>query len=186
MTDRQIITLYWQRCEQAIIASEEAYGGYCRAIAQSILHSAEDSEECVSDTWLNAWNAIPPQYPQRLRVFLGRITRNLALNRWKADHAEKRGGGQAALVLSELEECVPAADSVAQAVEDAELARVLQRFLWEQPEQKRNIFLRRYWYLHSVKQIAGHYHMSESKVTSLLHRMRQQLKATLEKEGIAL
>ena len=186
MEDAQIVELYWQRSEQAIAASQQQYGSYCRAIAHNILHTPEDSEECVNDTWLNAWNTIPPQAPRRLRVFLGRITRNLALNRWKHSHTKKRGGSQAELALAELEECVPAADNTAKAVEDAELARALQQFLWAQPELKRSIFLRRYWYLMPIKEIAAACRMSESKVTALLHRMRQQLKTALEKEGITL
>ena len=186
MTDLQIISLYWQRSEDAIAASSAAYGGYCRTIAQNILHNAEDSEECVSDTWLNAWNTMPPQCPQRLRAFFGRITRNLALNRWKQEHTAKRGGGQTAAALTELEECIPAADGAVQAVEDAELARVLQQFLLAQPEPKRTVFLCRYWYLTPVKEIAERCGMSESKVTAILYRMRQRLKKTLEQEGIAL
>lgn len=186
MTDSEIIRLYWQRSEQAIAASREQYGSYCHTIAWNILGNAQDSEECVSDTWLQAWNTIPPHYPRRLAAFLGRITRNLALNRVRDAGTEKRGGGQAALALAELEECVPATENVAQTVEDAEILRVLERFLRTQPEQKRNIFIRRYWYMTPVRQLAADYRMSESKAAALLHRMRMQLRAELEREGIAL
>ena len=186
MTDSEIIRLYWQRSEQAIAASSEQYGSYCHTIARNILGNAQDSEECVSDTWLQAWNTIPPQIPRRLAAFLGRITRNLALNRVRDAGAEKRGGGQAALALAELEECIPAAGNPTQAVEDGELTRVLEKFLRAQPEQKRNLFIRRYWYMTPVKQLAAEYRMSESKATALLYRMRAQLRTELEREGIAL
>ena len=186
MTDSEIIRLYWQRSEQAIAASSERYGSYCHTIAQNILGNAQDSEECVSDTWLQAWNTIPPQFPRRLAAFLGRITRSLALNRVRDAGAEKRGGGQAALALAELEECIPAAGSPAQTVEDSELTRVLERFLRTMPEPKRSLFIRRYWYMTPLKQLAAEYRMSESKVTALLHRMRTRLRAELEREGIAL
>ncbi len=186
MEDREIINLYWERREDAIAATAEKYGGYCRAIACNILRNDADAEECVNDAYFGAWNAIPPGRPDNLPAFLGKITRNAALNRWKQQKAQKRGAGQAELALSELEDCVPSVVSVEQGVEDGVLTAVLERFLYAQTQPKRNIFIRRYWYLSPIRDIAREYGMSQSKVKSLLFRMRKELKATLEKEDILL
>ena len=158
----------------------------CHTIAYNILHNNEDAEECSNDTYLGAWNSIPPQRPNRLSIYLGKITRNLALNRYKRYTAEKRGHGQVELVLSELEACIPANTSVEQAIEEKELAAAIDRFLYSRPEQNRRIFVRRYWHLYAIRDIADAYGMSESKVTSLLFRMRNELRIFLEKEGIML
>ena len=120
MTDTQIIDLYWARSEEAILATADTYGGYCAAIAWNILHSREDTEECVNDTWHRAWQSMPPERPNPLRVWLGKITRNLALDRWRASRAGKRGGGQLEALLSELEGCLPAGDSPERQAEDKE------------------------------------------------------------------
>ena len=186
MEDKQIIDLYWNRAEKAIEETTQKYGNYCRAIAYNILHNKEDAEECVNDTCLQAWNSIPPKRPEHLAIYLGKITRNLALNRLKYYSAEKRGNGQVDLVLSELEECISAGTSVEQQMDEAFLTRAIETFLYSQPPENRNIFIRRYWYLASVKEIANSYGMSESKVISLLYRMRKKLKIFLEKEGIIL
>lgn len=186
MEDREIIGLYWERSEEAVSATAEKYGGYCRAIAYNILRSDADAEECVNDTYLGAWNAIPPGKPENLAAFLGKITRNTALNRRRQAKTKKRGGGQVELALSELEECVPAVISVEQSMEDSALTAILDRFLYAQEQPKRNIFIRRYWYLSPIRDIAREYGMSQSKVKSMLFRMRKELKATLEKEDILL
>lgn len=186
MKDNEIIALYWERNEAAIERTAEKYGSYCRTISYNILNSDEDAEECVNDTWLGAWKSMPPQRPNRLATYLGKITRNLSLNRLKKHTAEKRGGSQTDLALSELEECIPASATVEQIAEEKELVASINRFLYAQPEQKRNIFIRRYWYLYSIRDIAVAYQMSESKVASALFRMRSELKAHLEKEGISL
>ena len=186
MDDRQIIALYNERSEAALSETEKKYGRYCRTIAYNILNNEEDSEECVNDTWLKAWEAIPPRCPDSLAAFLGKITRNLALNLYKHKNREKRGGGQTMLVLEELAECVPGADSTEEAVDEALLAEVLNGFLAELPTEKRKIFMRRYWYLSSVKEIAEEYGLSESKVKMTLLRLRSKLKTVLEKEGILL
>ncbi len=186
MEDREIIGLYWERSEEAISATAEKYGGYCRAVACNILRNDADAEECVNDAYLGAWNAIPPGRPDNLAAFLGKLTRNSALNRWKQQKAKKRGAGQAELALSELEECVPAVVSVEQSVEDGVLTAALNRFLYAQTQPKRNIFTRRYWYLSPIRDIAKEYGMSQSKVKSMLFRMRKELKATLEKEDFLL
>ena len=186
MDDRQIIALYNERSEAALSETAKKYGRYCRTIAYNILFSEEDTEECVNDTWLRAWESIPPQCPERLSAFLGKITRNLALNRYKHNTREKRGGGQTLLVLEELAECIPGGNSTEADAEGALLVDVLNRFLEEQPAEKRKVFLRRYWYLCSVKEIAEDFGLSESNVKMTLLRMRSKLKQTLEKEGIIL
>ena len=144
MEDSAIIDLYWAREERALQETETKYGGLCRSIAFNILQSREDSEECVNDTWLGAWNAMPVHRPERLAPFLGKITRSLAFNRYQARQAEKRGGGQLPLALEELGDCVPAAPSAAQAAEDRELERAVDRFLHSLPPRDCDIFLRRY------------------------------------------
>ena len=186
MEDRQIIALYNERSEAALSETEKKYGRYCRTIAYNILNNEEDSEECVNDTWLRAWEAIPPQCPESLAAFLGKITRNLALNLYKHKNREKRGGGQTMLVLDELAECVPGTDSTEETVEEVLLTEVLNGFLEELPTEKRKIFMRRYWYMSSVKEIAKDYGLSESKVKMTLLRLRSKLKTVLEKEGILL
>ena len=155
-------------------------------LVHNILHSKEDAEECANDTYLGAWNSIPPQRPNRLSIYLGKITRNLALNRYKRYTAEKRGHGQVVLALSELEACVPSETTVEQTIEENELAAAIDRFLYAKPKLNRNIFVRRYYHLYAIRDIADAYGMSESKVTSLLFRMRNELRRFLEKEGIML
>lgn len=186
MEDSEIIGLYWRRSEQAVEATAEKYGGYCAAIAGRVLNDPEDAKECVNDTWLSAWNSIPPQKPEKLSVYLGRLTRNLSLNRAKARAAEKRGGGQRELALAELEECVPDPRGVEETVEERELTAALNRFLRAQSEPRRSIFIRRYWYLVPVRELAGEYGMSENAMASLLFRMRGKLRRFLEQEGIQI
>jgi len=186
MEDHQIVELYWARSERAIPETADKYGRYCYTIACHILHSREDSEECVNDTYLHAWNAMPPQRPNKLSAFLGRITRNLSLNRWDKYSAEKRGAGQVFLSLDELQECIPAPDRAEQIVDDIALADILNRFLASLSAENRKIFMRRYWYFSSVKEIAEDYRFSESKVKMSLLRSRARLKLLLEKEGIDL
>ena len=184
MTDTQIIALYWARSEEAIAATASAYGGYCTAIAWNILHNQEDSEECVSDTWHRAWQSMPPERPNPLRVWLGKITRNLALDRWRAGRAEKRGGGQMDVLLSELEGCLPDWNTPEKQVEDWEIAKSISVWLRTQSQSVRLIFVRRYWYGDSVSDIANALNMGEGAVKSALFRARNGLKAYLEREGI--
>ena len=184
MEDSQIIDLYWARLEQAIQETDTKYGGYCRAIAHNILKSMEDSEECVSDTWLRAWNAMPPQRPSVLSAFLGRITRNLSLDRYKAARAEKRGGSSFPAALDELSECVPAPGRVEHALEERELAEAIDRFLRTLPERECSMFLRRYWYVDSVQSIAARYSIKENTAKSILFRTREKLRRYLAGEGI--
>lgn len=186
LEDSAIIDLYWARQEQALTETDRKYGPYCRSIAQNILHNPEDSEECVSDTWLRAWNAMPPQRPSLLSAFLGRITRNLSLDRYRAANSEKRGGGTVPLVLDELHDCIPAGSSTEDAVEAAELARLIDLFLRELPERECSIFLRRYWYMDSIQQIAKRCGSNENTVKSILHRTRQKLRGYLSEVGVAV
>ncbi len=186
MDDRQIIELYNERSETAISETADKYGKYCYYIAYHILYNAQDSEECVNDTYLRAWAAIPPHYPNNLSAFLGKITRNLALNRYRYYMREKRRIEQTSLVLDELQECVPAFDNTEQAVEEKLLVEVLNRFLHELPVEKRMMFLRRYLYMSSIREIAEDYEISEGKAKMTLFRIRNKLKQTLGKEGIVL
>ena len=183
MEDRDIIALYFARAESAIAETAEKYGGYCRAIASRILKSPEDTEECLSDTWLSAWNAIPPQVPNCLRLFLGRITRNLALDRYAYRRAEKRSGDFDA-VLEELSECVGGS---AEAEFDAVLlGEAISRYLASCKQVQRQVFLRRYWYGDSIAEIEKAFSITEAKVKSMLHRARQGLRAFLREEGFSL
>jgi len=185
MDDSAIINLYWQRSEAAIAATSGKYGRYCYSIAYRILRNDQDAEECVNDTYLGAWKSIPPNRPACLSAFLGKITRNAALNRCKREAVEKRGSGEIKLVLSELEDCIPGAAGMEQWIESKALTAVLEQFLYGQPPMRRNIFIRRYWFMDSVGDIAAAYGISASKTASLLFRMRKCLKKDLEKEGIA-
>ena len=180
MEDHEIVALYWARNERAIAESDQKYGAYCRKVAYNILRDREDSAECVNDTYLRAWDAMPPQRPSRLRAFLAAITRNLSLDRCRAAGAAKRGGKQLALALTELEEAIPSGGSVA---DDLALADLLDRFLAGLSPEDRKIFLRRYWYMLSVREIARGMGLGESKVKMSLLRSRRTLKAQLEREG---
>ena len=186
MDDAGIIQLYWDRNEQAIKATSDQYGRYCRAIAKNILSSVEDAEECVNDTYLSAWNAIPPHRPEQLSTFLGRITRNLSFNRYRHDRAEKRGGGEMALILDELTDCVSDTDTVEQAIDRQELGRAVNAFVRGLPTAKRSIFVRRYWYADAVSTIAEDCGMRPGAVSKALERTRTQLKAYLTERGFTL
>lgn len=186
MEDDKIIELYFARSGSAITETSAKYGAFFRRISRNILSSEQDAEECVNDTYLKAWNSIPPQKPEKLQAYLARIVRNLSLNRWKKLTADKRGGGEMSVALSELEECIPAADTVQRECDRAELSAALNSFLRSLPEEKRSVFLRRYWYLVPVKEIAEQSGMTESKVKSMLLRTRNELRQFLEKEDIAI
>ena len=186
MEDSKIIDLYWARKEQALAETDEKYGSYCRTIARNILRNFEDTEECVSDTWLHAWNSMPPQRPGILSAFLGRITRNLSFDRCKYQQAAKRGGGALPLALDELGECIPASGRVEHELEQKELAAAIDRFLRTLPEKDCNLFLRRYWYVDSISVIADRYGMKENTVKSILFRTREKLRKFLGEEGIAV
>lgn len=184
MEDKQIVDLYWARSENAISETAAKYEKYFHYIAFGILREEEDARECVNDTYLQAWGAMPVSRPDHLNTFLGKITRNLALNTEEKKSAEKRGGGQIPLVLEELEECLPDQRNVEKEVENTLLAECMNHFLEKMPQKSRNVFVRRYWYLSPVKEIAQDYGMSQSSVKMTLMRARRQLKEHLEKEGM--
>ena len=184
MEDQQIIQLYWDRLEQAIVESERKYGSYCRSIARRILAVEEDAEECVNDTWLHAWNAMPPQRPSILSAFFGKLARNLSLDRWRRSRAAKRGGNQVELALHELGDCLPAGGGPEQALDEKETGRVISQFLRTQPQLDRALFIRRYWHLEPIAALAQDFQLRESQIKSRLFRTRQRLKAALKKEGI--
>lgn len=186
MDDQAIIALYQSRDERAIDETDAAYGSYCHSIAMSILDSRPDAEECVNDTYLHAWNSIPPQCPARLSSFLGRIVRNLSIDRARKNRAAKRGGGAFLQLLEELEPFLPCAESVEQAVETRELTEYINRFLRTLPERECTLFLLRYFYAKSVREAAMRCGISENSAKVTLHRTRKKLQNYLEKEGIAL
>ena len=184
--DEEIIALFFQRDQRAIEVCRTRYGSFCTSVANRIAPSREDGEECVNDALLRAWNSIPPQHPKSLGGFLAALTRNLAVDRVREHTAQKRGGGEIPLVLDELEEAVPAPGSVEEAVEGHLLSESINRFLRSLPERERLLFLRRYWYLCSVKEAGAMGGMSEGTVSSLLRRTRNKLKKHLEQEGFVL
>ncbi|MCD7806224.1 MAG: RNA polymerase sigma factor [Lachnospiraceae bacterium] len=183
MEDTAIIGLYWDRDERAIHETDVKYGAYCHTIAYHILENQEDSEECVNDTWLRAWNSMPPQRPSYLRLFLGKITRNLSLDIWKNKQAGKRGGGELALALDELAECVADTKDVEGELQAKELARTIDRFLHTLPERERTVFLQRYFYMYSTGEVAKLHQLRENHVLVILSRTRKKLAAYLRKEG---
>ena len=183
MEDSTIIDLFWARDPRAIDATDEKYGSTCAAIARNILGSAEDVEECVNDVYLRAWNAIPPRRPRFLGAFLGKITRNLALNRYAYNTAVKRGGGETELIFDELAACVSGRADVEAEVNRRELSRAIDDFLAGLPAERRMIFVCRYWYFDSIADIAASCGRTESSVAVALHRLRSKLRAHLSKRG---
>lgn len=228
MDDKDIVNLYWKRDEAAIKISQEKYGVYLKNIAINILHSTEDSEECVNDTWLRAWNSIPPQKPNRLALYFGKITRNLAIDRYrkeksqkynagetwlavwndippqrpnvfkmflaritrnlainvlKANKARKRSACEGGLVLEELAECVSDGRDIARELEAKELESAIGTFVAGLPEWEGDIFIRRYFYVEKIKDIALEYKIKSHNVTMILQRTRTKLKEYLIKEG---
>ena len=184
MDDKSIVDLYWQRSEKAIQETEARYGGYCRIIAYNILADSEDAEECVNDTYLNTWNAIPPERPNSLISFLCRITRNLALDRYRGKTAKSRTNGQPDLIFEELSECISDSKTSDDDIENILRRDVINRFLAALNEENRDMFVLRYWYMYSIADIARLYHFSENKVSVSLFRIRKSLKLVLEKEGV--
>ena len=176
MEDLQIVELYWAREESAIHETSVKYGSYC-------LQSQQDADESVNDTYMDAWNSMPPHRPSVLATFLGKITRRISIDRWRIRSAKKRGRDEIILALDELEECVSGSHDVEPLVQRNELIGAIHRFLDGLPETERRVFLLRYWYLEPIKSIADQYGFTQSKVTSMLHRVRTKLRGHLEKEG---
>ena len=186
MEDKNIIQLFFERSESAIAETATKYGKLCHTIAYNILYNEEDSEECVNVTYMKAWEVIPPQIPEKLAAFLGKITRNLAISKYRHNSSKKRGGGQVAYALEELAECIPDKNTTEQAISDKLFLEQMNTFLEGLSAEKRKVFMQRYWYLRPISEIAEEFSMSESKVKMILHRTRNALKEVLEKEGIIL
>ncbi len=183
MDDKTIVDLYFLRNEDAIGLTEEKYGPYCYSIAYNILSNREDAQESVSDTYLAAWNAIPPRRPSVLSAFLGKLTRHISIDRWRQRTAAKRGGGEVAVALEELSECIAGLQNIELEYERKELMKAYTRFLKELPETERRVFLGRYWYMESIEAIATKFGFSQSKVKMLLQRTRIKLRLRFEEEG---
>ena len=186
MEDEKIIELYFSRTENAIFETEKKFGKYLLKIANNILFDPEDSKECVNDTYLRAWDIIPPQKPEKLSLFLGKITRRLAIDIFRKKHTEKRGNSEYALSLSELDECIPDGFSAESEFEKKELLKSINGFLELLSDENRKIFICRYFYSDSIKEIASFFGTSESKIKSSLFRSRKALKEHLLKEGFFL
>lgn len=183
MDDERIVALYWSRSEKAVTETDSKYGTYLNNISYNILYNSEDALECVNDTYYEAWKTMPPHRPVILSTFLGKITRQISIDRWRKAKAEKRGGGEFPLVLDELEHCVSGAGDVETEIERKELLKLVNDFLDILPATERRVFLCRYWYMDSIKSIAKQFGFTQSKVASMLHRTRAKLRAVLEKEG---
>lgn len=183
MDDNGIVALYWKRSEQAIGETSKKYGGYCYSIAHNILANREDTEETVNDTYLAAWNSLPPHRPKALGVYLGKITRNLAISRWRKRGAAKRGGGELTLALEELGDSLSGGKDPEADYLHKEAMASLSDFLKGLSREERNVFLRRYWFFDPIREIAKDFGFTESKTKSMLRRTRGKLRIWLEQEA---
>ncbi len=183
MEDNQIVELYWNRGEDAIAETAKKYGKYCYSIAYRILSDARDAEEAVNDTYMGAWNSMPPHRPSVLSTFLGKLTRRISISRWRERRADKRGGGQLPVAMEELAETLSAPDTPEQVVEARELTAAIDRFLSSLPEEERDLFVCRYWYFASISELGAAFGAGAGKIKSRLFRTRNKLKAHLEQEG---
>jgi len=186
MDDIVIVEMYWQRNEDAVNETEKKYNRYLGKIAFNILADIEDSKESVNDTYLKAWNSIPPHKPSVLSTYLGKITRQVSIDILRKRSSKKRLGSLYAQSLSELEECVPSGKTPEQEVEAALLTELINKFLRTLSPETRNVFISRYYFMDSIKTVAAYNGMSESKIKSMLYRTRLGLKEHLEKEGFSL
>ena len=182
-TDKELLALYHARNENAVKETEAKFGGYCYAIAYNILGSRQDAEECVNDTLLRLWDTIPPAQPDDFYAFIAALTRNLARDRYKHDHAGKRGGSEADLALEELVQMPAGEESVEEAVDGRRLGAAISAFLYTVSKRQRVIFMQRYWYGRTVDEIAADLRVPKGTVTVTLMRMRKKLQSYLEKEG---
>ena len=185
MEDQAIIALYFQRAEQAVSETIQKYGGLCRGIAQNLLPVRQDAEECVNDTWQAAWQRIPPQRPTALGAFLGRITRNLAISRFRKSTAKRRNAGMS-ILLSELEDCVPAGETTEEVFDRILLGEHISKWLESLSAADRALFLRRYWYGESLQELSGSSQIPYERLTQKMYKLRLSLKAALEAEGVIL
>lgn len=184
MSDEEIVALYFARNEAAIAETKTKYGAYCGKIAGNILHDDLDSEECVNDTWFAAWRSIPPKKPENLGTYLGKLTRNFSINRFQMKYADKRLTNEFTVPLDELSECISVGDSLEAHMQAKLIGTSINAFLHMQKTLDRKVFVCRYFYCDSVAEIADHFSISESRVKSLLFRMRGKLKRYLEQNGI--
>lgn len=183
MQDEEIVELYWQREEAAIHETEKKYGRYLTKIAYNILSDWEDSQESVSDTYLKAWNTIPPQRPGFLAAYLGKLTRRAAIDIYRKRNSAKRKQSEYALSLCELEDCISGGNATEQEVDLHLLSQAINDYLKTLPAEVRDVFVGRYYYADSIHKVASYYNMSEAKVKSILYRTRIRLKEYLEEEG---
>lgn len=185
MDDEKIINLYVLRDERAIKETQIKYGSYCNRIAGNVLSNHEDIEECLSDTWMTAWNKIPPVIPKSLKAFLGKIIRDISLSRYRSNHAQKRYTNME-VMLDELEECIPSDFSVEKSLEQKELSEMINDWLRSLSREERVYFVRRYYYGDSVKNLAGEEGYSENQMAQKLMKLRKMLKAYLARKGVII
>lgn len=183
MEDAAIVALYWERNQEAIECSREKYGAYCLTVSRNILDSREDAEECVNDTWLRAWNAMPPHRPRVLRMFFAKITRNISFSRFRRLAAKKRGGGTMEAVLDELAELLADTSDVQETLDAHELGETVRQFIRTLPDRERDVFLRRYFFTENIREIAGAYGITENNTAVILNRTRGKLRLHLIREG---
>lgn len=186
MSEQEILELFAARDEEAIKRCEESYGAYCRTISYRILQDEGEVAECLNDTWFQAWRTIPPTQPQNLGAYLAKIVRNLSLNRYRSAHQKKREAGRVAVSLEELAECVPTGETLEQAVEKGRMGEVISGFLRKLPKEERVMFIRRYFYMDSVAEVAGFLGCSESKVKTTMFRCRKKLQEVLVREEVSI
>ncbi len=184
MEDSEIVDLYWAKSERAIEETKKKYSQYCHAIAYNVLSNAADADECVNDLYLAAWNSIPPNRPAILSTFLGKLTRRIAIDKYRRRSAKMRGGGEAECVWEELSECIESEHNVEREAEAKELADRLASFVSALPDGERRVFVCRYWYFDSIKTICTQFGYSESKTKSMLFRTRKKLLRCLKEEGM--
>ncbi len=186
MEDREIVRLFFERNQEAILETEKKYGRYCHKIAFNVLGNDEDSEECVNDAYMRTWGSIPPNEPSSLGSYIGKITRNLALDKYRQRTSTKRGNGEIPLLLDELEECISGDDQFEKLHDSEEITAAINGFLEKLTATERGVFVRRYWQMEPIASIAARYDISASKTTTMLFRLRTKLKNHLVKEGITL
>ena len=183
MHGKRIVELYWARDAEAIVQSGRKYGAYCFSVAKNILDNHEDAEECVNDTWLDAWNAMPPHRPNVLRMFFVKITRRICLDRWRRRTAQKRGSGEVPAVLEELADCIADESDVEEELIAKELAECIRAFLRTLPARECDIFLRRYFFTEPIAEISAGYGITNNHTAVILSRTRNKLKTYLAGEG---
>ena len=185
MEDNEIIELFWQRSQRAIAETDQKYGGRLQTLSMNILHDRQDAGECVNDTYHATWNTLPPERPNYFFAYLAKLARNFSFGKYDYYHAQKRCVTVVEL-SDEIENCIPAPNDLEQKLDSKEIGRIISTFLYEQSSEMRAVFVRRYWYMDPIKDIAEMFQISESKVKSILFRMRNKLREHLEEEDIHL